>query len=209
MDVFAKHISCGFAKRIGAVVGTICCLQLALWEPPAFAGTLQDIQKTGETAAKDTEKAGKKAAKDTQKAGKKAAKDTQKAGGKALRDTQKAGGKAIRDTKKSLKPEVGAKTTNGGPADLGPADLGPADLGPPYSEPTVYPGEQREEPKRAPEFSLGSPESTIQGDDKSVYDRLGISGLTLPEGATGRGNEGADVPQDEPIQENKPGSRRQ
>jgi hypothetical protein len=204
---------------MSALAGTVCCLQFALWEPPAFTGSLQDAQKAGETAAKDTQKAGKKAAKDTQKAGKKAAKDTQnvtkkaakdtqKAGGKALRDIQNAGGKAVRDTKKSLKPEVGAKKTNGGlPAD---DNLGgdPPVLVPPNNEPTLYPSEQREEPKRAPEFSLGSPESTIQGEDKSVYEKLGISGLAPPEGETERGNQGTDAPQDEPAQEHEAGSRR-
>ncbi len=224
MKVFAKHRSCGFAIRMGAVVGTICCLQLVLGAPPAFTGTLQDVQKTGEKAVKDTEGAGKKAAEDTQKAGKKAAKDTEKARGKAARDTQKAGekaakdtqkagGKAIRDIKISPKHPFGGKKTKAGPpAENFPGgetnDPGQPDPGSPYSEQTSYPSEQREEPKKAPEFSLGSTESTIQGDDKSVYEKLGISGLALPEGETERGNQGADAPQDEPVQENKAGSRR-
>lgn len=58
-------------------------------------------------------------------------------------------------------------------------------------------GLSSEEPKKAADFSLGSTEPSIQGDDKSVYDKLGITGLALPEGATGRENPETATPQGE------------
>ena len=234
MDAITKHILGGFAKRTGAVVGTIFCLQFVLWEPPAFTGTFQDVQKKGEKTAKDTQKAGGKALQGTQKAGGKALQDTQKAGGKALQDIQKAGGKALQVPGKSLKSAFDGKkrgTRNaprdpegagagGGPGlgpggELNPGDTDPALSGqaagggfsPGYSDPAFsgqgsayfpnepnYPNQPMGDPKRAPDFSLGSTEPSIQGDDKSVYYKLGISGLALPPGATGQENQEAAIP---------------
>lgn len=242
MGVLAKHIICGFAKHAGVVVGTIFCLQFVLWEPPAFTGTFQDVQKKGEKAAKDTQKAGKKAAKGIEKAPGKALQGTQKAGGKALQDVQKAGGKALQIPGKSLQSafkgkkrgsgnspkdpdssDGGAELGQGSEAGFNPGFSDPALSGqgagggfnPGFSDPALsgqgsayfpndpyypnqpMPNQPMGDPKRGPEFSLGSTEPSLQGDDKSVYDKLGISGLALPEGATERENPETAIPQGE------------
>ncbi|HEV8718920.1 MAG TPA: hypothetical protein VGX03_39630 [Candidatus Binatia bacterium] len=218
MHAFARHIVGGFAKRTGAVVVAIFCLQMVLWEPPAFTGTGISC-KACKKAAKDTQKAGSKAAKDTQKAAGKALQDAQKAGGKALHDTQKGIGKALQVPGKALKSVLGGRGPGNSESDSPCEELPPKDpnyCGPPGNSPQgpdggseggggsglssdggPYPSEQTEEPKKAGDFSLGSTEPSIQGDDKSVYDKLGISGLGLPEGATGRENPETAIPQGE------------
>lgn len=265
MAGFAKHRIGGLTKYTGAVAGTLLCLQFVLWQPPAFAGILQDAQKEGERAAKETKKAGDKAAQDTRKAGDKALQDTQKSGrkagqdaekaaGKALRDTQKAGGTALQVPGKSLKnvfdgkkrgtgnsprdpegsgggggqgqgPDGGSdavsselRSGDGGQGRPGQGPDGGSDFFPSsggragsgqgaegrsdstYSEPTSYPNEQRAEPKKAPEFSFGSTEPAVQG-DKSWHEKLGISGLALPPGATGQENPEPAIPRGEQVPE--------
>jgi hypothetical protein len=103
MDAFTKDMRRDFTKYTGAVPGIIFCLQMVLWVPPAFTGTLQDVEKQGEKAAEGTENAAGKALHDTQKSGGKAIQDTEKAAGKALQGTEKAGAQGFQDVGKSLK----------------------------------------------------------------------------------------------------------
>lgn len=104
MGAFEEHFIGDFAKRTGAVVATILCLQFGLWGPPAFAGGVPDVTKASKKAAKGTQKAAGKAVQGTQEiAVGKALQGALKGAGKGLQETQKAEVKALQELGKALK----------------------------------------------------------------------------------------------------------